>query len=209
MPKLKLTYFDFNGSRGETARLALSIGGVPFEDARVKPADFPAMRNDLPYGALPILEVDGEVVAQSNGINRFVGKLAGLYPADPLQAALCDEAMDAVEDVTVRIGPSMRIKDEAEKKRMREELTDGAISFFLRGLGKRLEARGGEWFADKRLTVADLKVYVWSRYLASGTLDYVPADLADRVAPNLVAHRERVKSHSGVKAYYAGRGVAL
>jgi hypothetical protein len=33
MPKLKLTYFDFHGGRGEPARLALSIGGIPFEGA--------------------------------------------------------------------------------------------------------------------------------------------------------------------------------
>jgi hypothetical protein len=35
MSKLKLTYFDFHGGRGESARLALSIGGIPFEDDRV------------------------------------------------------------------------------------------------------------------------------------------------------------------------------
>ena len=33
MPKLKLTYFDFHGGRGEPAKLALSIGGIPFEGA--------------------------------------------------------------------------------------------------------------------------------------------------------------------------------
>ena len=33
---LKLTYFDFHGGRGEPARIALSIGGIPFEDDRVK-----------------------------------------------------------------------------------------------------------------------------------------------------------------------------
>ena len=35
MAKLKLTYFDFHGGRGEPARLALSIGGIAFEDDRV------------------------------------------------------------------------------------------------------------------------------------------------------------------------------
>src|SRR2546429_4863078 len=30
MPKLKLTYFDFDGGRGEPARLALHIGGIAF-----------------------------------------------------------------------------------------------------------------------------------------------------------------------------------
>jgi hypothetical protein len=35
MPKLTLTYFDFDGGRGEPARLALSIAGIAFEDRRV------------------------------------------------------------------------------------------------------------------------------------------------------------------------------
>jgi prostaglandin-H2 D-isomerase / glutathione transferase len=29
MAKLKLTYFDFHGGRGEPARIALSMGGHP------------------------------------------------------------------------------------------------------------------------------------------------------------------------------------
>ena len=39
MSKLKLTYFDFHGGRGKPARLALSIGGIPFENDRVPPAE--------------------------------------------------------------------------------------------------------------------------------------------------------------------------
>ena len=40
MPKLKLTYFDFHGGRGEPARLALSIGNIPFEDDRLPPSEW-------------------------------------------------------------------------------------------------------------------------------------------------------------------------
>lgn len=203
MPKLKLTYFDFNGGRGEPARLALSIGNVPFEDNRLSFQQFGAAREQLPFRALPILEVDGVVLAQSNAINRYVGKLTGLYPDDALQAAFCDEAMDAVEDVSVKLIPTLTIKDEAEKKRAREELAAGPLTFFLQRVAQRLEARGGEWFADGRLTVADLKVFGWIRHLTGGTLDHVPTDLAARVAPTLVAHHDRVAAHAGVKAYYA------
>ena len=66
MTSLKLTYFDFHGGRGEPARLALSIGRVPFEDNRIKIADWPRLKDKPPYGGLPILEVDGEILAQSN-----------------------------------------------------------------------------------------------------------------------------------------------
>ena len=115
MPKLKLTYFDFHGGRGEPARLALSIGGIPFEDDRVAPSDWPARKPDTPFGALPVLEVDGQTLAQSNAINRYVGKLTDLYPSDAWQAALCDEVMEAVEDINTKLAahlfPSRRGKE--------------------------------------------------------------------------------------------------
>ena len=63
-------------------------------------------------------------------------------------------------------------------------------------------------FAADRLSVADLKVFVWIRHLRSGALDHVPTDLPDRVAPKLFEHYERVKNDPRVKAYYAKLGVA-
>ena len=206
-PKLKLTYFDFHGGRGEVARLAMSVGGVAFEDERVKAADWPARKASTPFGGLPVLEVDGQEVAQGNGINRFVGKLAKLYPDDPLQAAFCDEAMDAVEDIGSQIGATLFIADNEEKKQKRKALADGPIPFYLRALASRLAQRGGVWFADGRLTVADLKVFLWIRHVKSGMLDHIPTDLPDQVAPSLVEHFERVRNHPAVKAYYAARGV--
>src|SRR5438309_3465793 len=95
MAKLKLTYFEFDGGRGDPARLALHIGGIAFEDHRISGKDWPGFRDMMPFLAMPTLEVDAKVVSQSNSINRYVGKLAGLYPKDDWQALLCDEVMDA------------------------------------------------------------------------------------------------------------------
>lgn len=208
MNELKLVYFDIHGARGEAARLAMAIGKVPFEDDRVKFADWPGRKPGTPFGALPVLEVDGQTVAQSNGINRYVGKLAGLYPSDAWQAALCDEAMDAVEEIATRLWSTMAMP-EAEKKAQRESLAAGPLSHSLDRLQRRLVAHGGQYFADSRLTVADLKVFVWIRHLRSGQLDHVPVDLPDRVAPGLVDHHDRVKADPTVKAYYAERKVEL
>jgi glutathione S-transferase len=77
--KLKLSYFDFHGGRGEPARLALSMGGIPFEDDRVPLADWERRKQKTPFGALPVLEVDGQTIAQANAINCYVGKLTNLY----------------------------------------------------------------------------------------------------------------------------------
>jgi glutathione S-transferase len=204
MPELKLRYFDFNGGRGEAARLALSIGEVPFQDDRVPPADWPSVKERAPFHALPTLEVDGEILTQSNAINRFVGKLAGLYPEDAWQAARCDEVMDAVEDIVTQVVATFGIADEAAKRAAREALVEGPIRLYLTRLQEMLVARGGKYFADGRLTVADLKVYVWIQNLRSGVLDHVPRDLVDRVAPGLVEHLERISGHPGVVAYYDG-----
>jgi len=72
----------------------------------------------------------------------------------------------------------------------------------------RLKAAGGEYFADKRLTVADLKVFMLTRWLRGGVLDHIPKDLVDRVAPLLVKHFERVASHPKVADYYQRRKAA-
>ena len=74
-------------------------------------------------------------------------------------------------------------------------------------LQQRLGAHGAKYFAADRLSVADLKVFVWIRYLKSGALDHVPTDLPDRVAPKLLEHYERIKSDPRVKAYYAKHGI--
>jgi glutathione S-transferase len=205
--ELKLNYFDFDGGRGEPARLALHIGGIAFEDHRIAGKDWLAFKDKIPFLALPTLEVDGQVLSQSNSINRYVGKLAGLYPKDDLQAFLCDEVMDAVEDISTRIGQTIGLPEDSKKK-AREELAAGHVTRYLEQFQSKLTAAGGQYFADRRLTVADLKVAMLIRWLRSGALDYVPKDLVDTVAPQLVKHFERVASHPKIAEYYQRRKAA-
>jgi glutathione S-transferase len=91
-----------------------------------------------------------------------------------------------------------------ELKAAREKLVDGWLSVFLKGLDELLE-RGGDYFADNRLTVADLKVFGITRWLMSGQLDHVPTDIVERLAPRLIAHERRVADDPVVVAYYASR----
>lgn len=204
IPKLKLTYFDFDGGRGEAVRLALTLGKVAFEDDRVSRERWTEIKAQQPFGALPVLYVDGAPLAQTNTICRFVGKLTDLYPSDPWQAAMCDQAMDAAEDLTVQIGATISLGDE-EKKAKREALVAETIPTFLTGLEKILLAGGGSYIANKQLTVADFRVSDVVGWLKSGILDHIPADLPDRVAPMLVKHMEMMKSEPRVKAYYESR----
>ena len=202
MTRFKLTYFDIAGGRGEPIRLALHIGGLEFEDVRLKGPEFGEARESYRFHALPVLEIDGEQITQSNALSRYVGKLAGLYPADDLQALYCDETMDAVEDLGHAVGKTYGLKGEALKQ-AREELVQGRLATYLKGLDGLLARGGGRYFADGRLTVADLKVFVQTRALAKGVLDHVPTDLVEGLAPALAEHRERIANDPRVVAYYA------
>ena len=203
MPHYKLTYFDMDGGRAEPIRIAFHAAGIAFDDERFPFTDFPEVRKRTRFNAVPVLEIDGEQLTQTNAIARYVGKLGGLYPSDDLQALYCDEVMDVLEDVSHKVVVTFGLEGEALKE-ARQKLVDGWLTIFLRGIGQLLE-RGGDYFADDRLTIADLKAFVQVRSLRSGRLDHVPADLVDRLAPNLVAHQERVAADKRVVAWYETR----
>jgi len=204
MTNYKLTYFDFAGGRGEPIRIALHAAGIDFEDNRLTFPEFGRMRRETPFNALPVLEIDGVALTQSNAICRYIGKMAGLYPADPIQALYCDEALDAVEDLSHHIGQTFGLEGE-ELRAAREKLVDGWLTTFLKGLGALLERGGGQYFAGDTLTIADLKVLMQTRWLRSGALDHVPGDLVDRIAPNLLEHQARIEADPVVTAWYAFR----
>ena len=109
--KLKLIYPDIPFWRAETSRIALFLGDVEFEDFRPSRDQLKQMKTDgtFPFGQFPVLEVDGKKVAQTSGIARFCGKLAGLYPKDDdFAAAKVDEVLDLATDITMKMQPALR-----------------------------------------------------------------------------------------------------
>jgi glutathione S-transferase len=202
MTQLQLTYFDFHGGRAEPARLALRIGGIAFDDKRFGFAEFAEVRKATPFGQVPTLHVDGVLITQSDAITRYVGRLTGLYPTDAYQALLCDEVLSAVEDVTIKLAATFGLTGDALKD-ARTALVAGPLTTYLRWMQSQLQAHGGVYFADNRLTVADLKVFTHVRGLNSGNLDHVPTDLVETVAPQLNVHMRMVGATPAVAQYYA------
>ncbi|MBT0570968.1 glutathione S-transferase family protein [Curvibacter sp. CHRR-16] len=205
MTQLTLTYFDMPGGRGEPIRLALHLGGIAFEDKRFAYADFAQVRATTPLGQVPTLEVDGVQVTQSDALLRYAGKLAGLYPTDPFQALLCDEVLQGAEDANIKLSATFGLQGDALKQ-AREALAHpetGALPKYLRWLQSLLLAHGGQFFADNRLTIADLKVLVWVNGLRSGRLDHIPLDMVNTAAPELLAYLNRIAATPAIAAWYA------
>ena len=205
MPQFKLSYFDFDGGRAEPIRLALAYGNIPFEDHRIPGSDWPAMKNQTPLHQLPVMEVDGETITQSDSLLRYAGKLVGLYPENTLEALHCDEAMATIDDIEHKIIPTFFIQDDQEKRKAREALLAGPIPLFFARLDTMLKERGGRYFAGNRLSIADFKVFMWTRYLQSGQFDYVPVDIVQKLSPALSMHCSRISAEPAVVAYYKKR----
>ena len=75
MAPVKLTYFNLKG-RAELSRLILAEAGVDYEDCRLERDEWAQLKESsfAPFGQLPVLEVDGVVVAQSNSISRLLAR---------------------------------------------------------------------------------------------------------------------------------------
>jgi glutathione S-transferase len=110
--------------------------------------------------------------------------------------------MYVVEEASVKLGPTFRMTGDAQKE-ARLALVNGSMPVYLAWLQTQLLAHGGQYFADNRLTVADLKVFIDVRGLNSGRLDHVPTDLVEKVAPALNAHLQRMAQTPAIVKYYA------
>ncbi len=200
MTKPRLIYFDAPVSRGEECRLALHIAGIDFDDVRVKPADWPAMKPQMPYGAMPVLELPGKpALAHSSAILALIGRRHGLHPTDDFEAAQHEGMMQHVEDMRCVVGPTLRL-GEAEKKAAREALVATYLPAWA-GAAERNIA-GGPFFAGAKLHVVDIKLYMAVRWFAGGKVDHIPATVFDAY-PKLMAVHAAVRDHASVKAWNA------
>jgi glutathione S-transferase len=201
--KTTLTYFDAPTSRGEECRLALHLAGVPFTDDRIARGDWPSRRGATPFGAVPVLTVEGHPpIAQSNAILVLVGRQHGLHPRDDWDAAVHESIMGAVEDLRARTGPLARLKDEDEKRRARQELAAGYLQEWAAAIERQLGP--GPFVAGEKIHVVDLKLFVVTGTFLRGAIDYIPADVF-KAYPKLLRLAEAVRTHPKVVEWYEAR----
>ncbi|MEX2122772.1 MAG: glutathione S-transferase family protein [Woeseia sp.] len=201
MSKPRLIYFDAPVSRGEECRLALHLAGVEFEDVRVAQADWPALKPETPFGGLPVLELPGlPPLGQSNAILVFIGRRHGLHPTDDFEAARHEAVMCHVEDLRAKVGPTLRIADEAGKKAGRATLAESYLPVWA-AYAERQIADAGPFFAGEKLHVVDLKLHRVVHWFASGIIDHIPTTVFSAF-PKLNRVYAAVRDHERVKAWY-------
>jgi glutathione S-transferase len=53
----------------------------------------------MPFGMLPVLEIDGKAVAQSNAVARYLARQYGLAGRSEWEALQCDVLVDTLGDL--------------------------------------------------------------------------------------------------------------
>ena len=203
----KLIYFGIPG-RGEAVRLALAIGGVPFEDKRVPFPAWGKVKPTTPWGTLPVLELaDGSQLAQARSVLRFVGQYTGLYPSDPLVAARVDELMDALEDLDAAITNTGKClpKDEQETARLAAVSEGGAVYNLLAKIDAFIQVHGTAGYAvGAGMTIASILTFTCLGRIVGGVFYGVPPTVCDTF-PNIQAVRKTVGNDPAVVAWCDAR----
>lgn len=200
-PKLKLTYFNGMG-RAEAIRLALVAGGIDFEDERIDFAAWMAVKPTMPFKQLPVLHIgDSEVLSQSATILRYVGKLGGLYPSDPLLASRVDQVIDGVEGILSALDPTFSIKDLDAKIAARKTLVEEKVKPLLVCIEACLAKYGTAGFSvGAKLTTADVRLAAIAAQISGGSVDGVDVELFSDFK-HISAVVESVNLNSAVAAW--------
>jgi len=95
--KPTIVYWDLC-ARAHIAKVLLHAGGVEFDIDTATANTWPAPKEEMPFGQLPVLKHGDLVIAQSKAINNYCARLAGLYPTDAAEAAFCDMCIEECTD---------------------------------------------------------------------------------------------------------------
>lgn len=179
MPALAVTYFDAPG-RAESIRVALHLGGLSYEDIRLKYPQFAEAkaRGDFPLGSVPVLTVDGVPVPQTAAILRYVARIGdrSLYPEDPRAALVVDSALDCVNDtLSNALTPSLFERDPAKKLELRAAFAAGPMARVFKHLEGLIEDSGGPFVSGAALSIADIVIALQVLQILSGNLDGLSA----------------------------------
>ena len=184
--ELKIIYFNFPFWRAEVARIPLYISNTKFEDKRITSEEFSYIKENgkmtdgtiIPFSQLPVLVIDGQSIAQTGAIARICGKISGFYPDSLVEAGKVDQIIDTATDINMLMRPSMREQDPDKKKLMRQEISKNDLPKYF-GYLENLLKDENIWFAENRMTIADIAIWRLMGWLKSGVIDDIPQDITD------------------------------
>ena len=112
-PKLELIYFNLR-ALAESPQMMMRYAGVEYRyemawDYYGKP--WAETKLEVAFGQLPVLVVNDTVhIWQSGAIVRYLAKLTGTMPKEPLLAARVDAVFEQTQELFAPLNPTVNIK---------------------------------------------------------------------------------------------------
>ncbi|XP_026295805.1 uncharacterized protein LOC552283 [Apis mellifera] len=152
-PLYKLIYFNARG-RAEHIRYIFAYAGIDYVDERILKECWPELKKSMPYGMLPVLEINGKPIAQSNAVARYLARKHNLTGRDEWEAMMCDVLVDTLGDLKQFISQYRIEEDLFKKKEKKMKLLKETIPFYLNKF-EQIISENGSYTVGTTTTWAD------------------------------------------------------
>ncbi|XP_074646002.1 uncharacterized protein LOC141902256 [Tubulanus polymorphus] len=207
MPKYTLKYFDAR-ARAEISRLLFAQAGVEYEDVRYPmPFDdaegWAKIKAGIPFGKVPVLEIDGQTMTQSLAIANYLAKEFGLLGNTAMETGRILEVFFTAQDIMEAGWKVAFEKDEAKKEEMKKTNMETEIPRLFGALSTLLGSN--EFFVGSGVTLADLQVFlVTDGVIRLSKKHEQLVGFLDKF-PTLSAHRDKIASIPKIATYLENR----
>lgn len=167
MTSFKLYYTNARG-RAELIRWILAVADQPYEDVRLEKDQWQEMKPKTPFGVMPLLEVDGKLYCQSQGIARYLAKRFDLVGSNDDENLQADMVAGCIEDF---MQPIIRFafteQDTVKKAELYKKFTDEQLPSFLGYFEEMLKGNSGgnSHFIGSKLSWVDLAFVQFLEFL--------------------------------------------
>ncbi|XP_012276413.1 glutathione S-transferase [Orussus abietinus] len=155
MTRYRLLYFDIMGL-GEPIRFLLSYGDFDFEDVRLDRGEaWAKIKSSMPFGQVPVLEIDGKKYSQTLPICRYLAKKLDLLGDTDLDVLQVDSAAEAIHELRKQIALFFREDDPVQKAKKKAETVKNTAPFYLNRFEDLVKSNDG-YFHGGKLSYADI-----------------------------------------------------
>ena len=202
MEEITLSYFPLY-ARAETARLIFHYHGVEFNNHIIEFQDWPELKTSgfAEFNQLPVLEIDGLRMVQSQAIARYLAQKYGFYPTEHKDIYLVESLCDLKEDVVKAVGFHIFKRETEIVEKWFEENAQTVLEQLERRLNRNQEGNG--YFVGDSVTLADFHIFqlVHDFFVIRNR-----GDLVEKNAPKVLQFVHRfLDSSPRLKAYIESR----
>ena len=201
-PKLELIYFIVR-ALAESPQMMMRYAGVEYRyemawDYYGKP--WSEAKLEVAFGQLPVLVVNDTVhIWQSGAIVRYLAKLTGTMPKEPLLAARVDAVFEQTQELFASLNPTVNIRIGEEHLKFKEMFLS-SFPGILKNFARQLEhSDEGPYFFGSKPYYCDFSAY---HYFSLATI--LQQDILNAY-PSVLDFMAAVENLSGVKEYLTSR----